>query len=642
MAAAYADGFLFSTWLHFIDITIQTLLHDTIDIFSTIPFHTNESLNAFLRILLSGSVLSRNFKIKEGVFSSMKKYLILCFNILLILFIKSSNIYANNYYISNAGNDYNDGTTPQKAWKTVSKVNGYDFKPGDVVHFRKGDSWREQLIPKSGSEQGYITYTSYGLGSKPVFYGSIAKNQSSEWENQGNHIWSLKTQTDKISTYASKLTNSYLWTEGGAVASKKYSYESDMHTINITNPGTQFNYIQLIFLDLPIESGKTYSIKFKIKSSEAFQLGKIKLMQPHKPWTDYFSSISSYDASVDTDWKEKEIYFKANTTSDHGRITFFLGQTTKPGLSICIKNIQFVESAQEFIFNDIGNMIFNHGESCGKKKFSMDALKEQGDFYFDEKDSSLKIYSLHNPALFYKDIECAIKKNIINESSKSFVIYDGIELKYGSAHGIGGGNTHHIIVRNCDISYIGGGILYYQDNKPVRYGNGIEFWGNAHDNLVQNCNIYQIYDTGVTNQSNDNGTYQYNITYQNNTISDCEWSFEYWNRGETSRTSNIRFENNSCYNAGNSWSHAQRPDPFAAHVCFFNNTAQTDHIIISGNKFDTSNKNIIYIASVWQNISEIKLTNNEIKYNNNATLISGHPEFFTPDIKSNNHISTNN
>ena len=34
----------------------------------------------------------------------------------------------------------------------------------------------------------------------------------------------------------------------------------------------------------------------------------------------------------------------------------------------------------------------------------------------------------------------------------------------------------------------------------MRFGNGIEFWGAAHDNLVEGCRIWEIYDAALTNQ----------------------------------------------------------------------------------------------------------------------------------------------
>lgn len=54
------------------------------------------------------------------------------------------------YYVSNDGDDNNDGLTPETAWRTLDKVSescGFDgnaiLQPGDAVFFRRGDIFRE-------------------------------------------------------------------------------------------------------------------------------------------------------------------------------------------------------------------------------------------------------------------------------------------------------------------------------------------------------------------------------------------------------------------------------------------------------------------------------------------------------------------
>ena len=142
------------------------------------------------------------------------------------------------------------------------------------------------------------------------------------------------------------------------------------------------------------------------------------------------------------------------------------------------------------------------------------------------------------------------------------MVYDGLAVMYGAAHGFGGGDTHHLVIRNCDLGYIGGAHQFTRpDGKPVRFGNAIEFWGAAHDNLVEGCRIWEVYDAALTNQGRGPDSKQINITYRNNLIRNSEYSFEYWNNPETAVTKNIRFVNNTCVNAGSGWAHAQRPDP---------------------------------------------------------------------------------
>ncbi len=77
------------------------------------------------------------------------------------------------YYISNDGNDSNDGTSPSSPWRTISHINSLTFVPGDSILFKAGGIWRENLIIKdSGSKNNYIVFSRYGSGKNPQIVGS--------------------------------------------------------------------------------------------------------------------------------------------------------------------------------------------------------------------------------------------------------------------------------------------------------------------------------------------------------------------------------------------------------------------------------------------------------------------------------------
>lgn len=393
----------------------------------------------------------------------MKKLLFtIFFSAIFSILLGTAVANAQDYYVSNSGNDTNSGISQVKPWKTVSKVNSYKFKAGDVIHFKRGDVWREQLVPVSGNEKGYIEYTAYGSGEKPLFLGSINKSKTSDWVDSGNNIWTLK----------------------------------------VSEP-----------------------IKY-----------------------------------------------------------------------------------------DIGNLIFDNGTSFGMKVFFEKELDAQDKFWYDGK--TVKVYSCKNPAELYKDIECAVTKYIVDENYKSYVKYSDLALKYGAAHGIGGADTHHIIVSNCDISYIGGGELF---NK-MRYGNGVEFWGNAHDNLVEGCKIWEVFDAALTNQGAGDKIIQYNITYTGNNIWNSEWSYEFWNCSKNGKSYNIHFENNVCRNAGYGWGHSQRPDKSGMHICFSDNIAATNGVYVRNNIMEYSLSCTMYVAKVWNGVETLVFENNHYAQTKNNVI----------------------
>ena len=112
-----------------------------------------------------------------------------CFISLTIMIF--SPLLATTYYVdASSGNDLNNGISSETAWKTISKVNSYNFNPGDTILFKKGTTWRETLvIPSSGSSGNPITFGAYGTGDKPKILASVTKNSTGDWINESGNLW---------------------------------------------------------------------------------------------------------------------------------------------------------------------------------------------------------------------------------------------------------------------------------------------------------------------------------------------------------------------------------------------------------------------------------------------------------------------
>lgn len=547
----------------------------------------------------------------------MKKSILLFFSIVFVsIFLNPTCLFAQDYYVSNSGVNSNSGMSEESPWQTVAKVNSTAFVAGDVIHFKSGDVWREQLRPASGNDNGYITYTSYGVGDKPLLLGSVDRSNKDNWKYEGNNIWNLQStaivsdmdiSSAKIDISPAKIG---LWHEGSSDVSSDViaNGQDTSYALKCNNPGSKTSDIQIILNGLKIKGDHSYKISFSAKSTNNFKIPNINLMKKTSPWTNY--AVSNWSPEITTEWKNYSVSYHANTEDENARITICLGNSIPANTTLYIKSISFREITESGIYNDVGNIIFDQGKAVGVKVFKENELTKQNYFWYDKKNNTVKIYSLKNPAELYNSIECAITKDIIDENNKSYIKYDGLALKYGGAHGIGGGETHHIWVSNCDINYIGGG---EHINGGVRYGNGIEFWNNAHDIIVEKCNIGEIYDAALTNQGKGNGIKQYNITYRSNIIWNVEYSFEYFNYSKDGKTNNIVFENNICSNAGSGWGHNQRPDPSGRQICFWDgNTAQTDSVVIRNNSFKNAKQTCFFISKKWKGIDNLVLENNEI------------------------------
>jgi parallel beta-helix repeat protein len=95
---------------------------------------------------------------------------------------------ATTYYVANAGSDSNAGTTSNAPWQTIARVNATSFSPGDSILFKRGDVWREQLLPaSSGSPTRQITFSAYGEGVNPVVSGA---DLVTHWTKESGSVWS--------------------------------------------------------------------------------------------------------------------------------------------------------------------------------------------------------------------------------------------------------------------------------------------------------------------------------------------------------------------------------------------------------------------------------------------------------------------
>jgi len=496
------------------------------------------------------------------------------------------------YVDSTSGQDSNGGRRADAAWRGLDRVNSADLKPGDTVRFKCGGTWRGSILPSSGNENAPVTYTTYGDGPKPLILGSLPRNQPEDWVRVREKIWATLPMAYRLGEQVLDLRQSE-WRrhqEAGASVrlTEEKAPEGRIIRFTCTDSGRAANHVQVWGPELAVEKGTCLLITFRARSSKPFRLLRMSICQAYSPWTG-FGTARPVDPEISPQWRIFKVVFDISESSEAARLHMNLGGILPPG-SVFEFQPQSLHAATANVADplsvDVGNIIFDHGKVCGWKKWSVEQLDKPYDYYYEGSSKRVFLYASANPATLHESIELAMTRHVINQGNAHHVVYDGLAVKYGAAHGFGGGNTHHLVIRNCDLGYIGGGHQHTRpDGTPVRYGNAIEFWGAAHDNLVEGCRIWEVYDAALTNQGRGPSSKQVNITYRNNLIRNSEYSFEYWNNPRTALTKNIRFVNNTCVNAGTVWSHAQRPDPNGSHLMFYSNTAVTSGIEVKYNVF---------------------------------------------------------
>lgn len=92
--------------------------------------------------------------------------------------------WAVTYYVDSArGDDSFSGNLPDHPWKSLARVDHYQFHPGDIVRLARGSVWRETLEPQASSDSNFagLTLATYGEGAPPTINGSDVIGKWTRW-----------------------------------------------------------------------------------------------------------------------------------------------------------------------------------------------------------------------------------------------------------------------------------------------------------------------------------------------------------------------------------------------------------------------------------------------------------------------------
>jgi len=137
-----------------------------------------------------------------------------------IMTVGMSQTDPRNYFLDAAGgNDESEGSTPLTAWKSIDKVNGTTFNPGDSILLKSGEVWNGRwLLKGSGAKDKPIVLTSYGEGEKPVIHGTgllytIFIYNREYWEINNLEITNFNPAEETLDMEAWEANNKSYWAE---------------------------------------------------------------------------------------------------------------------------------------------------------------------------------------------------------------------------------------------------------------------------------------------------------------------------------------------------------------------------------------------------------------------------------------------
>ncbi|MCK4881161.1 MAG: right-handed parallel beta-helix repeat-containing protein, partial [Bacteroidales bacterium] len=161
------------------------------------------------------------------------------------------------YYISSDGDDNNSGKSPNRAWKTIERVNAQSYSPGEKILFRGGEEFEGTIIFTSedaGSHESRVIISSFGaeraiimgMGKEGIrvdschFLGISNLNLIGSGRKSGNNSDGLFIQKsdgvilDNLETSGFQHSGIHLHQCNDAVITHVYAHENGFAGIHVT------------------------------------------------------------------------------------------------------------------------------------------------------------------------------------------------------------------------------------------------------------------------------------------------------------------------------------------------------------------------------------------------------------------------
>ncbi len=266
-------------------------------------------------------------------------------------------------------------------------------------------------------------------------------------------------------------------------------------------------------------------------------------------------------------WRDNNLYIDKGAGTEGAPITFgAYGTGAKPEINGGVdlsssaawtqnsgntwRTANPITQPQHDYMNEIGNILFNDGQSIGVQKTSVGGCSKQGDYFYDQATRYLYLYSAGNPSGNYSKIEAArgFMGLCLCGAGRNYFTFQNLKFKNWGYHGgiLGSEDSTNFIVENCDFDWNGGAV-----QGGARDGNGIMV-NFARNSVIRNCHVRDSWETGISIQIMDGSAPQIsNFSMYGNVIERSGRAyFDTWFDGASYTVRNLRIYNNTGYGIG--------------------------------------------------------------------------------------------
>ena len=432
-----------------------------------------------------------------------------------------SKAFAATYHVdATNGKDTNNGLSEAAAWKTIAQVNASRFSPGDQVLLKRGEIWRETLVPPSSGTPGYpIVFGAYGTGPAPTLKGSIIVTNwavPSGWQDGATYTTTPGDQTGAYPVDCRSVipanTVGYNGTKVRFTVTAHSTNEStfDAVTFGAMTTGAVFDAspTRVTFnsglRSVTIAGGRTATsddIQFSFDKTKRYGF---HTSQPIKSSKQIVNYGDGYYVNLSNNQSTTLDMTTAMTATN------FIYAITKIEIYVSYSNIWKATTTTEpkvVLFDGVR----------GQKKASVGALPSAKDWFWES--NTLYVYADSDPDTLYTSpgIEAMARYHGVLAIGISHLTVQDLNIIGGNSYPIiftWNGPGSNIIVQRCTVSHgANTGIWFWQQHKT----------DEATSVLVDSCTVYENGQSGIAILGAISTT-----TIANNTVHHNNWQSD-WN-----------------------------------------------------------------------------------------------------------------
>lgn len=346
------------------------------------------------------------------------------------LFFAATALHATDYYVSPAGNDNNNGTSPSTPWKTIAKVNSFTFASGDVIRFKRGSIFYGCIV--AGMDG--LTFDAYDSGDRPMISGYI-------------HISTQKSYTF-INGQKIPVASWPGWSQNGNIWSTTIPAASS--NLTVVSTGNLSHGLQFALTDV-LESAR-----YPNADDPTYPGGYLTY---NKLCTGTGSNMTcSKDTIVGTQmpvgtpasWNGADICIKKNNYT----IARFSGAQFMNGNQIKLTKIPSINANYSLLYTDFSNgygyFIRNHDSALDKTR----------EWTFNNATKTLKIVGSNPTSIAFDGLNVCILDKLLDLNYKNNITVQNITFIGANQFGIysepAQTRLNNIRISACDFMHIGG------------------------------------------------------------------------------------------------------------------------------------------------------------------------------------------